>query len=213
MTVLEGEFTLLVQRIIWLSNAIFRKVAYRNFVRHPEVDDYTTNIQIGQGFGLARTIDPLTQIFRVVRYLGPDYFRYRKNFSIIDLGCGDGFMLRGFEFAGFRNLSGIEIDNELAELASRNIPSASILCLDFSSPAFSKALAQKSYIAVFTFNPAPAEQLVSALVTLAINGSYVLFLRNPKSWPAIAAAQDLKTEILGSPKNMIVARVSTTVNI
>ena len=194
-------------KLSWTMNALFRKIAYRDFVRHPEVNDYQTNINVGQGYGLARTIDPLTQVFRVLRYSGVVHVLFRKNFSILDLGCGDGFMLSGFDFAGFRNLSGIEIDRELADLASRNVPRATIFCVDFSSSEFSWILGENSYKAVFAFNPAPAEQLISALRALLENGPYTLFLRNPKSWPEIVSEKHFGLEVLGTPPNMVVARV------
>lgn len=191
-----------------MLNAIFRRIAYRDFVRHPEVNDYQTNINVGHGFGLARTRDPLTQILRVIRYMGVAQTPFGRNFSILDLGCGDGFMIRGFDFVGFRNLVGVELDRELADLASVNIPRAKIHCVDYSSPAFSDFLGETSYAAVFAFNPGPAKPLILALKKIACNGSYILFLRNPKFWREITLEKELKCEILDKPSNMVIARVS-----
>lgn len=198
----------MIARFVWTINAIFRRIAYRDFHRHPEVSDFETNVNVGHGLGLARTIDPLTQIIRVLRYMGIARFPFRKNFSILDLGCGDGFMLRGFDFVGFRNLSGVEFDQNLAGLAQINVRRAKIFCVDFSSSQFSKVLGGNSYTAVFAFNPAPAEQLIAALKVLLENGSYTLFLRNPKSWPEIVSEKCFELEVLGTPQNMVVARVS-----
>ena len=198
----------MIERLSWGINSLFRKIAYRNFVRHPEVNDYETNINVGGGFGLARTIDPLTQIFHVIRYMGMSRMPFASNFAIIDLGCGDGFMLKGFDFVGFKNLTGVELDRELADLASLNIPRAKIHCVDFSSSDFSGALDRSTFAAAFAFNPAPATQLISALKSIAAGGSFVLFLRNPKFWPEIISGNDLEFEILGKPRNMVIARVS-----
>jgi hypothetical protein len=198
----------LFARYIWIVNAIFRKIVYKNFVRHPEVSDYETNINVGYGFGLARTTDPLTQIIRVIRFCGFKRIPFGKNFSLLDLGCGDGFMIKGFDFVRFRNLSGVELDPDLANLASANIPRATIFCVDFSSSKFETLVGQNSYQAVFAFNPAPAQQLIPPLKKIAKNGSYILFLRNPKSWPELVAENDLTFEILGKPRNMVVARVT-----
>lgn len=195
-------------RLSWAINALFRKVAYRGFVRHPEVNDYETNVNVGHGFGLARTIDPLTQIVRVIQYMGLVRSPFGKNFSILDLGCGDGFLLRGFDFVGFKNLAGVELDRNLANLASKNIPRAKIYCVDFSSPDFSVVLGETPYAAVFAFNPAPARLLILALKSIAKGGSYILFLRNPKFWREIAMEKELKCEVLGNPSNMVIARVS-----
>jgi len=123
-------------RLVYLSNNLFIHIVYRKFLRHPEVTDLETNVNVGSGFGLARTTDPLTQIFRVLRYMNWKFSPFRKSFSLLDLGCGDGFMLKAFDFAGFRNLSGVEIDNELADLSRKNVPRASIASLDFSSSDF-----------------------------------------------------------------------------
>ena len=183
------------------------KIAYRNFVRHTEVNDYETNINVGYGFGLARTVDPFTQKIRVIRFKGFSCLPFRKNFSLLDLGCGDGFMIRGFDFVGFRNLTGIELDPDLANLAKENIPNATIFCVDFSSSSFKLIASQNSYAAVFTFNPAPAKDLIPSLKSIAERGPYVLFLRNPISWPELDSETDLRFEILGNPRNMVVARV------
>ena len=199
----------MIARFTWAVNAVFRKFVYRNFVRHPEVNDYETNTNVGHGFGLARTIDPLTQILRVIRYMGIARMPFSRNFSIIDLGCGDGFMLKGFDFVGFKNLTGIELDKELAFLAAENVIRAKIHCVDFSSPDFSDTLGRSSYAAVFAFNPAPANKLIYALKSIAEGGSFVLFLRNPKFWTEVSLEQDLCFEILGKPSNMVVARVSS----
>ena len=199
-------------RYIWIVNAIFRKIVYKNFVRHPEVSDYATNINVGIGFGLARTIDPLTQIVRVVRFMGLTRMLFGKKFSLLDLGCGDGFLLRGFDSVGFRNLTGVEFDPQLAQLASANIPRATILCVDFSSSNFQTILGEHSFDAVFAFNPAPAKEVIPALKKIAQNGSFVLFLRNPKSWSELVLEGDLEFKVLGRPLNMVVARVTSTPN-
>ena len=199
-------------RYIWIVNAIFRKIVYKNFVRHPEVSDYATNINVGIGFGLARTIDPLTQIVRVVRFMGLTRMLFGKKFSLLDLGCGDGFLLRGFDSVGFRNLTGVEFDPQLAQLASANIPRATILCVDFSSSNFQTILGEHSFDAVFAFNPAPAKEVIPALKKIAQNGSTVLFLRNPKSWSELVSESDLEFKVLGRPPNMVVARVTSTPN-
>lgn len=200
-------------RLICAINALFRKIAYRGFVRHPEVNDYETNVNVGHEFGLARTIDPLTQIFRVIRYMGFIRTPFGKNFSILDLGCGDGFMLRGFDFVGFKNLAGVEFDRKLCYIASKNIPRAKIHCVDFSSPDFSVSLGETSFTAVFAFNPAPARALIPALKCIAERGSYILFYRNPKFWTEITLEKDLRFEILGKPSNMVIARVSSTAHL
>jgi hypothetical protein len=200
-----------IMRLIEILNMIFRKLAYSNFSRHAEVNDLETNINIGYGYGLARTRDPLNQVMRIIRFCGPLRV-YSKDFSLLDLGCGDGYMLRAFDFLRFRNLYGIEADKSLTNLARKNVPKATIELLDFTSSKFLNQVQTKSFSAIYTFNPCPAKELVPALIKLAQNGSYVLFLRNPISWPEISLASELSVDILGTPKNMIIARISSKAN-
>jgi hypothetical protein len=197
-------------RLVYLSNNLFIHIVYRKFLRHPEVTDLETNVNVGSGFGMARTTDPLTQIFRVLRYMNWKFSPFRKSFSLLDLGCGDGFMLKAFDFAGFRNLSGVEIDSELADLSRKNVPRASIASLDFSSSDFVQFAKKGNFKAVFTFNPAPAAQLIPALRALA-QEPYILFFRNPISATEIITSPELNVKIIARLRNMIIFRISLSI--
>lgn len=46
--------------------------------------------------------------------------KYERNAPLLDLGCGQGFMLRYLKSAGFTNLTGIDISEEQVEKARSN---------------------------------------------------------------------------------------------
>jgi hypothetical protein len=119
-------------------------------------------------------------------------------------------MLKAFDFAGFRNLSGVEIDSELADLSRKNVPRASIASLDFSSSDFVQFAKKGNFKAVFTFNPAPAAQLIPALRALA-QEPYILFFRNPISATEIITSPELNVKIIARLRNMIIFRISLSI--
>jgi 2-polyprenyl-3-methyl-5-hydroxy-6-metoxy-1,4-benzoquinol methylase len=53
------------------------------------------------------------------KYL-PLFRGYARNAPLLDLGCGQGFMLRYLKSVGFTNLTGIDISEEQVEKAKRN---------------------------------------------------------------------------------------------
>ena len=106
-TVHRLVFLSAVRRFLGRENDKFEKCAfrnvYRNFEFHPEVGNKKTHTNIGDGFGMARSIDTLTlwEILRRIR---------QSDQAALDLGCGDGTVLRLLRLTGFSPVYGVESD-------------------------------------------------------------------------------------------------------
>lgn len=53
------------------------------------------------------------------KYL-PLFKNYRRDAPLLDLGCGQGFMLKYLQSSGFTNLTGVDISEEQVEIAKSN---------------------------------------------------------------------------------------------
>lgn len=93
------------------------------------VKDLETNPGIGLGLGMARTTDPLLTLYILLKI---KFELGNKNLKVMDVGCGDGVVLRIMKFARFKEIIGIEGDFQLYSLAKRNNQYATIYFEDFT---------------------------------------------------------------------------------
>ena len=165
-----------------LLNLLFFKYLFRqhSFQKHPAVNDYSTNERIGSGYGMARTTDPLTLIFILLRY--GLVHRFARGGAVLDLGCGDGVVLRLLSILGVREIIGVESDPVLAHLAKRNVPRANIICADFNSNEFEAKLMPFELSTIYMFNPTSAGEISAALSKLACAHEITAIYRNPQSF-------------------------------
>lgn len=103
------------------------------FVRHSEVSDSRGEPAIGIGNGMARTTDPYSQA-KLSRKVSKKRYSNDSGKSksssgartwpvdraILDLGCGDGIMLKAFSVLGWKTIIGIEGDPDLVRLSRLN---------------------------------------------------------------------------------------------
>lgn len=185
-----------------------------NFHRHPEVDDYRTNPNIGGGFGLARTIDPLRVVFiafyvvlRFKKFLELRSLFGFRDLPIIDLGCGDGVILKVFYIFGFRKITGVEIDSKLCLLAKKNVPAALVLNMDFGGSSFRNWCECNRQKLLFAFNPAPQDVLTKAIFSLAQKNEVILILRNPVALFDILNSKMFSSQILVEFQNIAVIEI------
>ncbi len=59
---------------------------------------------------------------------------YKKTFAVLDLGCGNGRLLRFLEKYGFRSYLGVDQSKGLLDLARKEHPGMKFLCQDMSAP-------------------------------------------------------------------------------
>ena len=158
---------------------------FKSFLRHPEVSDNFTNHSIGYGHGMARTSREVLTFFKIIRII----HKRRKIKVGIDLGCGDGVVLKYFSMAGL-NAVGIEYDQELPKLASLNNPKARVITGDLTDKYQIKkcleavcelepTLKDRPDLVVYAFNPMVPEILIDVIKEVSEQTEFVLFLKNP----------------------------------
>ena len=108
-------FTRGFQKVIFEVNRLMTKILLKNFESHPETIPLETNPNLGAGNGHAQSRDlsvlvPFLVLLRAVRCK-----------SILDLGSGDGFVLKVAESLGFSRGYGVEADVTLCEISRRNL--------------------------------------------------------------------------------------------
>ena len=121
----------------------------------PGVVDARTSPEIGDGFGLARSIDLLELIY-VLMKAGSRNCR-----TFVDLGCGDGVVLRVANIFKIKNIIGIESDAKISQFAKENNPKALVLHCKFQDWE-SQNLVQSRYV-IYSFNPCEFSILLSAI--------------------------------------------------
>jgi hypothetical protein len=121
----------------------------------PGTTDDRTFPDIGDGYGLARSIDIL-QLSRVLilSQLG-------RAQTLIDLGCGDGVVLRVALKLKISKIIGVESNTQLAHLAQINNPKSLIINVKFEEWDF-KGLELGRYV-IYSFNPTEFEILFRAI--------------------------------------------------
>lgn len=104
--------------------------------------------------------------------------------KILDIGCGDGRLLRNFHQIGFRNLHGIELPGRAAERAAKtpgiNLHLGTLASIDL--PAASYDLI--TLVHVYEHLPAPRETLDQLTRLIRPGGRIFLSFPNISSWQA-----------------------------
>jgi SAM-dependent methyltransferase len=114
-----------IPKLIFLVNRFFFRRFYSNFEFHPETRALETNPLLGAGNGhaLSRDLHVLIPFLVSLRFLGCK--------SILDLGSGDGFVLKLAEKFRYSEIIGIEAHSALFELLEKNCTRAKLHNLFF----------------------------------------------------------------------------------
>ena len=180
-----------------LNMKIFNFV-YRDFQRHPDTNDFKTSKDVGGGYGYAKSTDTLFLGLLFLRYsLASVFFKDR---GLIDLGCGDGAVLRLAEFIGFKTVIGVEISESLAGFAKINSKNSSILIGSYANLPTMYGFDSFKIKTVFVFNPGPVFEIQQALCAIATNQPKILIYRNPK-WALELENRNFDLKLLKSFKN------------
>jgi SAM-dependent methyltransferase len=104
----------IIPKLIYEVNRFFFRRFYSNFEFHPETRALETNpaLGVGNGHALSRDLHVLIPFLVLLRFLGCK--------SILDLGSGDGFVLRLAEKFRYSEIIGIEANSALFELSEKN---------------------------------------------------------------------------------------------
>ena len=144
----------------------------RDFQRVPGTTDDRTFPDIGDGYGLARSIDIL-ELLRVL--IVSNWGRAR---TLIDLGCGDGVVLRVASKISIATIIGIESDSQIARLAQSNNPSALVINSKFEE--WNVAGLELDRYIIYAFNPTYFKFLLTAINNILVQheGCIAIVLKN-----------------------------------
>jgi len=104
--------------------------------------------------------------------------------AILDIGCGDGRLLRNFRKAGFKNLHGIELPGPAAERAAKTpeikLHLGTLASIDLPPASFDLI----TLVHVYEHLPAPSDTLDRLARLIRPGGRIFLSFPNIKSWQA-----------------------------
>lgn len=194
-------------RIINLLNFALYSFIYdvKKFSKHSEVSDHATNPNVGLGFGLARTTDSFTLALLFLRFFPKTLWLKSSKFWVIDLGCGDGTVLRLLEILKVKKIVGVEGDLGISELAKRNTSYSVILQEDFTQDNFFHIVSTFQLKVIFAFNPVNPNVLVEVIVKLMSCEDILIILRNPKAYPLLSVDPRVILKVLYSKGNYVIA--------
>ena len=191
----------LIATAISMINFKAYNLIYKKFERHPQVSDLYTNINVGIGNGMGRANDPISLSFLFLRYFGLPIAN-KDNF-LLDLGCGDGTVLKIFQLLRYRKYLGVEFDPELCHLAAKN-SKAQIIQGDFTDDELQVQIRKFGPTKIFAFNPIDASTLYSVIENLFIRSKIIVILRNPKDTQLLTSNSRFKVKILRKKGNYLI---------
>lgn len=155
------------QKVVFESNRLMTKILLRDFESHPATKPLETNPNLGVGNGHAQSRDlPLLVPFLVLlRMLGCK--------TILDLGSGDGFVLKVAESLGYSECYGVEADVSLCDISRRNL-SRSVVYNQYFSEVTVESFENPIQL-IYFFNPdLPLNMLEVCLKMRTLDCKYFL---------------------------------------
>jgi len=143
---------------------------YAGFEFHPETNYLETNLSLGVGNGHALSCD----LHLLLPHLC--WFRLLNCNSFIDLGSGDGYVLRLAEAVRFKTVTGVEADTALHSLASRNLTRSILHNKHFSDLEVNNL--PKKIDVVYFFNPAEYGLMIKTFSAIQHRGVRFLLTKN-----------------------------------
>jgi SAM-dependent methyltransferase len=154
----------LFSKIIYEINLIIFRYFYSNFEFHPQTKPLETNsaLGVGNGHALSRDLHLIIPHLIALRILGCR--------SLLDLGSGDGFVLRLAEKLGFSKTFGIEAHPELFKLSEKNCPRSYLYKMYFEEISSDDFLMR--FDVIYLFNPAEYE--TTLISCMKLNSKWIL---------------------------------------
>lgn len=145
-------------KLSYETNRFFSYRFYQDFESHPKTKPLETNpaLGVGNGHALSRDLHLLIPLLKLLRFTGCT--------SILDLGSGDGYVLRSAEKLRFTKTVGVEADIELFKLSQKNCPRSELFNMYFEEIGFGDF--PNAFDVIYLFNPAPYETTMKACVQL-----------------------------------------------
>jgi SAM-dependent methyltransferase len=165
-----GLLVRFVKRSQSFINLNLEKRIHRDFVSHPDTDPARTNAELGFGNGHARSND-LYLLFPILLLL-----RMQGIKSVIDLGSGDGYALRIFEYLNYEEIVGVELDTSLHEIALQNLSKSKLINDDFRN--IGTWYESNEIELVYIFNPAAESVVINAVEVLLKHDIKYLLCKN-----------------------------------
>jgi tRNA1(Val) A37 N6-methylase TrmN6 len=127
-----------------LNKGVHKRI-FKDFVFHVDTNQLETNPLLGAGNGhaLSKDLHLLIPQLKLLRLLGCKTF--------LDLGSGDGFVLRVAEQLEFTNIYGIEADSALAKISRFNLKHSKIFQSYFQD--FDPLEIKSPIDVIYIFNP------------------------------------------------------------
>ncbi len=153
--------------MVFETNGLMTKIFLRDFESHPQTKPLETNPNLGVGNGHAqsRDLSLLVPFLVLLRMLGCK--------SILDLGSGDGFVLKIAESIGFFNCYGIEADLSLCEISRMNL-NRSVIYNQYFCDVKVETFVKPIHL-IYFFNPdAPLNMLDVCLKLRSLDCKYFL---------------------------------------
>jgi len=163
-----------------ISDYVLNLFIFSNFQREKSTFDNHTNSNVGDGFGLARSMHP-TELIRIFIKCG----LFRKETLFIDLGAGDGYVLRLVNiFFPKTHLLGIESDKNLISLVEQNVKNSILICSDLSDSELFLKLPEieSANVIAYIFNPCPVSLVIISLQNIVKKYGPILVIY--KTYPA-----------------------------
>jgi SAM-dependent methyltransferase len=150
----KHSFLKIAPKLFYETNRFFSYLFYQDFEFHPKTKPLETNpaLGVGNGHALSRDLHILIPLLMLLRFLGCK--------SILDLGSGDGYVLRPAEKLRFAKTVGVEADIELFKLSQKNCPKSELFNMYFEEIKLDDF--PNAFDVIYLFNPAQYETTMKA---------------------------------------------------
>jgi SAM-dependent methyltransferase len=147
-----------LQKLTYEINKALSRYFYSDFQFHPATKHLETNPELGVGNGhaLSRDLQYLVPFLILLRILNCK--------SFLDLGSGDGYVLRCAEKLRFSQTFGVEADYELFEISTLNLSHSTLYQIYFEE--ISSRSFPQCFDVVYLFNPDKYETTKKTLMFL-----------------------------------------------
>ena len=151
----EKRFWFSVQYIFWV---LFDKIRGVDYVKNEGHDKLNTVSEESSVFQATRDTKYLKKILDDMNISGQD--------SILDIGCGKGYLMKIFSQYGFYKVGGVEISDRLCNIAKKNLLKEKIdnfIIYNENAKNFNK---YEDYNYIYMFNPFPSTVMKTVMYNI-----------------------------------------------
>lgn len=168
----ERRFFFSVKYVFWV---LWDKIRGFDYVKNEGYDKLHTSSKQSVVFQATRDLKYLRRILNDLEIT--------KNDSILDLGCGKGFLIKFFSEFQFKKVGGVEISKELCKIAERNLNKEGIRDFEIFNENAMTFNEYDNYNYFYMFNPFPSvvvQEVMKKLKKLVEDGRIVTIIyHNP----------------------------------